>query len=357
MKVLYVLAMYYPRIGGVEYSVKSVAERLSKRGFDVYVLAGEPDIDAPVEEKISGVAVYRWPTIAPGNAYHYPRRIKDLFNFLDKLCSDVDVVHIHSVHSVLSMKVAEYVINRNRCGKIVVTPHYHGTGHTVVRKLLWSVWRRRISRILENVDIVHSVSEIEYSLLRKDYGIESKIIPHGVEEWLKELNWEPSNYVLYAGRIEKYKNIEKLGLVVEKLNELYNCGLELKIIGDGSYRSKLVRFLNSLNIHYTIYPYKPYKEYIEYLRKARFFANMSSHEAFGITVLESLALGTPVVVSKPWGVLYRDMNRALIIDRDQPSSSIASNVFEFLKRVRGQPKDEIRTWTDVADLYISELYS
>jgi len=47
MKILYVSSTYYPRIGGMKYVVKSVAERLAKSGHEVFVLAGEPNIEKP----------------------------------------------------------------------------------------------------------------------------------------------------------------------------------------------------------------------------------------------------------------------------------------------------------------------
>jgi glycosyltransferase involved in cell wall biosynthesis len=45
MRLLFVAPSYYPHVGGVEYVVKSVAERLVKRGHDVTVLCGEPSVD------------------------------------------------------------------------------------------------------------------------------------------------------------------------------------------------------------------------------------------------------------------------------------------------------------------------
>ena len=44
MKIFYISPRYYPRIGGVEYVVKSVSERLARMEHEVTVLAGEPDI-------------------------------------------------------------------------------------------------------------------------------------------------------------------------------------------------------------------------------------------------------------------------------------------------------------------------
>ena len=58
---------------GVEYVVKSVAERLVKKGHDVTVLCGGPSLDDPREEWINDVHVFRWLVWSPGDAYHIPR--------------------------------------------------------------------------------------------------------------------------------------------------------------------------------------------------------------------------------------------------------------------------------------------
>jgi len=65
MRILYVHLFTTPHIGGMEYVIKSVAERLAKASHEVSVLAGEPGIDEPVEEEVNGVKVLRWLTWAP----------------------------------------------------------------------------------------------------------------------------------------------------------------------------------------------------------------------------------------------------------------------------------------------------
>ena len=59
MKILQIATHYYPRVGGLEYVVKSVSERLVKTGHEVTVIAGEPGIEKPREEEINGVKVIR----------------------------------------------------------------------------------------------------------------------------------------------------------------------------------------------------------------------------------------------------------------------------------------------------------
>jgi len=101
MRILYVSPTYYLRIGGMEYVVKSVAERLAKAGHEVAVLTGEPGIGKPIDEEVNGIRVIRWPTWAPGGAYHIRRQRSRLESTLRELLRSVDVIHIHSIHAVL----------------------------------------------------------------------------------------------------------------------------------------------------------------------------------------------------------------------------------------------------------------
>ena len=183
MRLLFIAPGYYPRIGGVEYLAKSVAERLVKTGHDVTVLAGEPNTDRPFEEEINRVKVIRCPVWSPGNAYHYPRRGSELKKLLKGFARNYDVVHIHSVHSILSVRSLNIV--RDLSTKIVVTPHYHGAGHTTLRKLLWIPWRHIVTTMLSKAHVIHAVSTRESSLIAKHYPhVKERIvvIPNGVDK-------------------------------------------------------------------------------------------------------------------------------------------------------------------------------
>jgi glycosyltransferase involved in cell wall biosynthesis len=41
MRTLFIAPSYYPHIGGIEYVVKSVAERLAKAGHEVSIISGK----------------------------------------------------------------------------------------------------------------------------------------------------------------------------------------------------------------------------------------------------------------------------------------------------------------------------
>jgi len=353
MRILQIATHYYPRIGGLEYVVKSISERLVTVGHEVTVITGEPEIGKPQEEEINNVRVIRWPTISPGDAYHIPRRRSELEKLLKELARQVDAVHIHSIHSILSVYSLRVVKQMNV--RVVVTPYYHGTGHTVFRRFLWVFWRRYVRGLLKGCT-VHTVSRLEARLVERDFGVKAVPIENGVEEWVRDLRWDPRGYVLYSGRIERYKNVDLLARVVKVLNDVYGYNLELKVFGRGPYAEKLKRFLKELSIPHEVGDFKPYEEYIEILSHATLFGLLSERESYPQSVNEANAIGVPVVVAKPWGVNFEGRRRTLIVDLSQGVEAIARSVHEFLKRTPHEEKSLVPTWSEVALEYLKRLY-
>lgn len=353
MKILFIAPSYYPHIGGVEYVVKSIAERLTKAGHETIVVAGEPSIDKPREDIVEGVKVIRWPVWSPGNAYHIPRKRSELEKLLKELARQVDVVHIHSVHSILSVHSLRVVKQMNV--RVVVTPYYHGTGHTVFRRFLWVFWRRYVRGLMKDC-IVHTVSKLEARLVEKDFGVKAVPIENGVEEWIRDLRWDPQGYVLYSGRIERYKNVDLLARIVKMLNDVYGLGLELKVFGRGPYTERLRRFLRELGVSHEVGDFKPFKEYIDVLSHATLFGLLSEKESYPQSVNEANAIGVPTVIALPWGANFEGRRRTLVVDLGQGVDAIARAVHEFLKRAPHEEKSLVQTWSEVALEYLKRLY-
>jgi len=338
MRILQIATHYYPRIGGLEYVVKSVSERLAKAGHETIVMAGEPEIDKPREEEINNVRVIRWPTISPGDAYHIPRRRSELEKLLKELARQVDVVHVHSVHSIFTVYAGLVIADSSASPRIVVTPHYHGTGHTFARRVLWTFWRWRVAELLNKASAIHAVSKREASILASHYPkARSKIvvIPNGVDEDVLSYRWQgqSSNYIIYAGRVERYKRLEIAVSIAKKLN------LKLLIIGKGPYKEKLVRYASKVyrgGVEF-LEP-QPRQKYLELVSRARYAINPSKHEAFSIFTAEALAIGTPAIVSK------------------EIANNLEAQAKTLTKDLVIAEKVLIKTWSKTLQLYLSKLY-
>ena len=338
MKFLFISPGYYPHVGGVEYVVKSIVERLVKMGHEVTVIAGEPGIDEQREEEINGVKIIRWPVWSPGGAYHFPKRRKELEGLLRNVAEKVDIVHVHSIHTIFTVYSGLMVLNNSQRKKVIVTPHYHGEGHSALRRLLWIPWRHRVSELLEKASIVHSVSRREASLVAFHFpNVREKIsvVKNGVDEDTFHYKWtgQDSDYMIYAGRIERYKRIE---LAIEIAKEL---NLKLLILGQGSYKNKLEKYAEeNYRGMVNFFDHQPREIYLEMLSKARYTINPSKHEAYSIFVAEALAMGTPAIASREIG------------------ENLEAQTKPFGKDLVILEKAPIKTWNEILQLYLSKLY-
>jgi len=296
MRIVYATPSYFPRIGGVEYVAKSVAERLAKMGHEVTVVTGEPGAEKPYEEEINGVKIIRWPTWAPSGAYHIPKERGQLRNLLQKLLNDADAVHVHNAHAVLTVWAAAAARRINPDMRIIFTPYYHGTGHSALRRLLWIAWRRYVVHAVETADAIHAVSPREARLFESHYPQASgkiAVIPIGVEEDVFGYRWRgaDNDYMMYAGRVEKYKRLE---LAVDLAGEL---GLKLRVVGRGSHREKLRRYAHRRGVSLDLLNPQPRPDYLRLLADARYAVNPSRYETYSIFAAEALAMGIPTITT------------------------------------------------------------
>ncbi|MFZ8858648.1 MAG: glycosyltransferase family 4 protein [Candidatus Caldarchaeales archaeon] len=283
-------------MGGVEYVVKSITERLAKLGHEITVLVGEPNNKKRLEVRINDIHVIRWPTWAPSGAYHVPRMRSQLRSLLQKLLNEVDAVHIHSAHAVLTVWIATVARRINPDVRIVFTPHYHGTGHSALRRLLWIPWRRYVAHAVEAADAIHAVSSREAQLFKGHYPQASgkiAIIPNGVDEDVFGYKWRGahSDYMMYAGRVEKYKRLE---VAVDLAREL---GLRLLVVGRGPHRERLRRYARRRGAAVEFLDPQPRPDYLRLLAGARYAVNPSRQEAYSIFAAEALAMGVPTITT------------------------------------------------------------
>ncbi|VVB95975.1 D-inositol-3-phosphate glycosyltransferase [uncultured archaeon] len=281
---------YYPDIGGVETHVQQISERLVKRGFDVEVVCTDSTWKYPQQEFYNGVKITRFRSLAPKNAYFFAPQM--YFYLKDR---DFDIVHAHNYHAFPALFAAIAAKRR-----FVFTPHYHGGSHSILRNLLHIPYQWMGSFIFKKAGKIVCVSKYEMKLIEIDFHVpRSKLvlIPNGlnVEEFnaIKQLKKE-SKIVLYAGRLESYKGIQYL---IEALPLL--DGYRLKVIGKGSYDKKLHELAQKLKLNNRIDWLKDIdrKELLSHFKSADVFVNLSTFEAYGITVAEALACGTSCIVA------------------------------------------------------------
>ena len=160
-------------------------------------------------------------------------------------------------------------------------------------------------KIMEYSNMIFSASNFETNNLHEILNVPRNkiaIIPHGVDviDLYKEKRNNNMINLLYSGYLHEVKGVH---YVIETLHELvYKKGakVRLTIVGRGSYEGKLKKLANYLNVNECInwMGFIHLTKLHEEFKKADIFLLMSKSENYGIVVPESLALGTPVIVTK-----------------------------------------------------------
>lgn len=183
--------------------------------------------------------------------------------------------------------------------RLVFTPHYHGRGHTPARNFLLKPYRFLGSKIFDSADKVIFDSLYERSLAEKDFNIpqeKTDRIMCGINlaEFQGGRRERDAHKILYVGRIEEYKGVQHIIGALPTLS-----GYRLVIVGQGPYEEELRNLVDDLGVGERVEWLKGLsrEDLLDHYRSAGIFVMLSSFEAFGITVAEALASGTPCIVA------------------------------------------------------------
>ncbi len=137
----------------------------------------------------------------------------------------------------------------------------------------------------------------------------------------KQLQKLPRKFILFFGRInDKVKNIS---LLIESyaLSKLVNKDIHLVVLGDGPDTNKLKQKAQLLNIE-TKVVFSPFQaDPTPIIKNALYSVLTSRYEGFGMVLIESLALGVPVVSvdckSGPREIIMSEFN-GLLVENHNP---------------------------------------
>jgi glycosyltransferase involved in cell wall biosynthesis len=345
LRVAQVSPRTYPDVGGVERHVMMISKGLVNRGVKLEILTTDPTGQLPKEEILDRVRVRRFRSWAPGGPnYHFSG---DLKKFLSKHSADYDIVHAHSYHDLPALYAAE----TKASNRLIFTPHYHGTGHTLIRSLLHLPYKLVAKMIFERADRIVCVSEYEKHLLNSHFRIpDSKVvvIPNGVDfaEFQPHAHEDLQRHILYVGRLEKYKRVDRLIGAMRYLDTSFR----LEIVGNGPAMTRLEKLVRKLNARDRIrfLEFLPRDELLKKYASANVFVTLSDHEAYGLAVAEAMAAGTPCVVANNSALReWVDDNGCLGVDNTDDPFQVAALIRRAIGRKVVNPR--IIDWQDVGD--------
>lgn len=197
-------------------------------------------------------------------------------------------VHVSYIHSPMRYLYDQY-------------DSYFGPGAPAYQRMGMAFFRKYLTNwdlaSNANVDMMIANSNFVKERIKTYYGVESRVIHPFVE--LDDFRAHANDHLAqddYYAMVSAFAPNKRVDLAVKAFNKL---GLKLKIIGSGQQESEL-RAMAKDNIHFLGNVDR--EEVIRVLRGARAFI-FPGVEDFGITPLEALAAGVPVIAFKAGGVL------------------------------------------------------
>jgi glycosyltransferase involved in cell wall biosynthesis len=291
LRVLQVTPRFAPDRGGVESHVEHLSRALADLGVGVTVATAG---GGRREETRDGIEVVRFPSFAPGGNYHLSA---GLYQLIRKHRGEFDIIHAHSYHALTTLLAALAAGTT----PLVVTPHYHGAGHSRFRDLLHVPYRLAGRWMLSRAASVIAVSAAERDLLLElapRTAGRLRQVSNGIDDRYLDAAAaveREQGLVLAVGRLEAYKRFDQAIRMLAVLPSPFH----LEIVGRGPERQSLDTLCQRLGVSDRVRFRQDLSgdELAALYRRAQVYVSLSDHEAFGLTLLEAAACGCPVVAS------------------------------------------------------------
>ncbi|MCS7107177.1 MAG: glycosyltransferase family 4 protein [Acidilobaceae archaeon] len=362
MRIAFVTDSYKPKIGGIESAVRNIAYTLAEE-HEVFVITSARKIggyrveeDGPVRvvRVDSGRLYYKGVTLNPLSALTLTKALKEL---------KPDVVHGHGLFSTLSL-IGVLAARRLKRPSLLTAHSFIGrdTPRYVVGTL---------RLLLQRVDLVTAVSKAVAEEVYKRLRPREIFVTYNcvrMEEWSREepLELPGDPVVVSVIRLVPRKNPLALLKVAERMKREAPGGV-LYIVGDGVLRKPLERRAQARGLNNLVFLGAASGESLRrVLAASHLFVLPTKLEAFGLSALEAMAMGMPVVAMQSGGVaelvedgisglLARDEEELAALTARLASDSVALKVMGERARERAQLFDCSRVVRMYLDAYEKAL--
>ena len=310
MRILQVARQFHPKIGGIESCVLNLSRGLVERGHHVEVVTLDRDLKTrrplPPSGPVESIPVHRIP-------YLGSRRYPIAPSWLS-FANHFDVVHIHAIDFFVDSAAVARVSGFLR-KPFVVTTHggiFHTDAWMPVKSLYW---RHFLSRTLRVADAVVAVSDSDAALFAGIVSADKLMdIPNGIDPAFAEaLVPRVRGRVVCIGRVSEAKSIDQVIHLVREVVADFPY-IELVVAGpdeDGTSHRLLQTAADlGLQRQVKIAGELPFPDLATLLASAHLFVSAARHEGFGITTVEALSAGVPVLVTRT-GVHQQIVQRGL----------------------------------------------
>ena len=327
MRIALVTEYYYPHLGGVTEHVHNLALQFQRQGHPTIVVTARmrqpPHPDTGMDEE-DPPFVYRIGTsrtiysagsfarITTGLGLR--RQLRDLFRR-----ERIDVVHVHGgLNPTLGLVAPEAAWDLGL--PVVATFHSWFASSALCR-----IFRRTLQQRLDRHAALLAVSQPVVDAHARYFEADWEIIPNGVDTDFFHMDasrgppaGDPE--LLFLGRLDPRNGLDTVLDAMPRVLE-YFPGARLTVAGDGPLRPVYERMARSLGPRVQFLGRVNGDRPGHYAR-ADMYLCPTTKASFGITLLEAMACGTPLVVSDITGFreLVGEGPEAVLVPKNDPAA-------------------------------------
>lgn len=223
---------------------------------------------------------------------------------------ELDLLHVHyAIPHAISGYLAKQILKKsNKDIKLVTT--LHGTDITLAG--LEPSFLPLVKFSIEESDGVTAVSRFLKEKTITNYHIDKEIeVIHNFidtktykpitnEVFRKHIAPEGEKVLVHVSNFRKVKRVSDTILILEQVKKELPC--KLLLVGDGPDRSDCERLARELNLHEDVKFLGKQDNLPEILSASDLFLMPSQSESFGLSALEAMSCGVPVVSSSVGGL-------------------------------------------------------
>lgn len=310
MKIAMMTNNYKPFVAGVPISIERLADSLKCLGHEVVVFAPSYDDQAEEPDVVRYGALLRGVQGGVSVPNSLDPEIEDRFSE-----ENFDIIHVH--HPMMIGRTARYLSWKYHV-PLVFTYHtrYEQYLHYIGLSKLKRIMPAYVRSYMRHCDMVIAPTPLMKEYLEQiQPGTDVRVLPTGLpkdsfcpdEEKSASLRkaLKGNKKVLFCtvARLAKEKNLDFLLNSMRTLKNTFKDDFRLALIGDGPQRSELKKKARMLGIEEEVLfvGKVPNQEIKNYCRASDLFLFPSLSETQGIVLLESMAVGTPVVALRATG--------------------------------------------------------
>lgn len=293
--------------GGVEKAIVSLANSLAKLNkyeieiVSIYKLYEKPVFD--IDEKIK--VTYLLPSELSPNRKEW----KEALNNLKLIRLGKESLKSLKILYARRKKMVEYIKNTDAnviiSTRIFLNELLSEYGKDNILKIGWE-HNHYHDDMRYATDVIRSAKNLDYFVLvskglqkfyhkkMRTFKCKCIYIPNAIENIPRTKSPLTGEHIISVGRLSPEKGYLDLLEIYLDLKKK-KCKWHLDIVGDGSERSRLEKFIkeNNLENDVTLHGFKNSKEIEKLMQKSSIYVMTSYTESFGIVLLEAMSNGLP----------------------------------------------------------------